>query len=424
MNKTFVGFGFGPIQSALFVYEGYRLSNFSRFVMVDIDEELIRAVRNNRGAYTVNIARADRIDRFTVQGIEIYNPQDPDDFKRIVEAVAESDEMCTALPSVSFYASGGATGVVNLLAQGLSEREEGFPTIIYTAENNNRAAEILGEHLTGRIPEQVAKNVQILNTVIGKMSGVITDREAIESLRLATVTPDTPRAILVEEFNRILISEITLPGYRRGIEVFIEKTDLLPFEEAKLYGHNAIHALIAYLVDLQGCRIMAEAGKNPGIMDIARKAFIDESGAALIRCHRDLGDPLFTPEGYREYADDLLQRMVNPNLNDLVERVGRDHPRKLGIEDRIYGTMCLALENEVLPENLAMGAAAGVLSMISRREVVKMDGLQLPEKGESLSEETLKELLFALWGDNRRVDQYGEKLVSLTWKALQSLEGN
>ncbi len=83
---------------------------------------------------------------------------------------------------------------------------------------------------------------------------------------LARLTPVTDRAILVEEFNRILVTRVNLPGFRRGIEVFVEKDDLLPFEEAKLYGHNAIHALIGYLADLEGLATMAEAGANSRIM--------------------------------------------------------------------------------------------------------------------------------------------------------------
>ena len=139
-------------------------------------------------------------------------------------------------------------------------------------------AEILQEQVYPLIPAAMQKNVQFLNTVIAKMSGMITDTETIERLSLATIAPGFPRAILVEEFNRILISKIRLPGYRRGIEVFMEKEQLLPFEEVKLHGHNAIHAFIAYLADLKGYSVMSEAGQDAWIMDTARETLIQESG--------------------------------------------------------------------------------------------------------------------------------------------------
>src|SRR5690606_27423023 len=132
-------------------------------------------------------------------------------------------------------------------------------------------------------------------------------------------------------------------------------------------GHNAIHALIAYLAELRGHLTVAEAGGDGWVMGVARRAFLKESGAAPLRRHARLADRLFTPAGFTEYAEDLLRRMVNPHLCDQVERVGRDHARKLGVEDRLYGTMGLALEAGIEPRNLALGAAAGVVSMLRRR---------------------------------------------------------
>jgi len=430
--KTFAGFGFGPIQSALFLYEASRSGNFSRFAVVDVDRELIEAVRKAGGRYTVNVARQDRIDRAVVEGVELFDARDPAEAREFVEAVSRSDEMCTALPSVAVYAAGGEASVAALLAAGLSARagspREGMPTVVYTAENHNHAAEILAEGLEGRVPQGVWGNVQFLNTVIGKMSGVITDPHTIERLGLAPLAPGFERAVLVEEFNRILVSRVTLAGYRRGIEVFAEKDDLLPFEEAKLYGHNAIHALIGYLADLRGYATIAEAGADRWIMDRALRAFVEESGAALIRRHASLGDPLFTLKGYAEYAEDLLRRMTNPHLNDQVERVGRDHARKLGIEDRLYGTMILALEQGVEPHNLALGAAAGIVSMIRRKDSLAgavppslrgaVPGADLEAR---LEGDALKALLWELWGESGRRERFGEVLVDYTLAALQTL---
>ena len=79
-----------------------------------------------------------------------------------------------------------------------------------------------------------------------------------------------------------------------------------------------------------------------------------ESGEALIRKHAGK-DRLFTPEGYREYALDLLERMTNPYLQDSVERVGRDPQRKLGWDDRLVGTLRLALQQNVVPPPLCAG---------------------------------------------------------------------
>lgn len=428
-SKSFVGFGFGPIQSALFLYEAYRSGNFSSFSVGDVDGELVRAVRAEGGRYTVNVARPDGIDRFTVEGVQLHDTRTAEGRRAVVEAVAASGELATALPSVAVYTAGGQSSVVELLAAGLAARREagrlapgGLPTVVYTAENHNHAAEILEEHLRARVSAEALAGVQVLNTVIGKMSGVTADLPTIRRLGLATLTPQLPRAVLVEEFNRILISRVRLPGFRRGIEVFQEKEDLLPFEEAKLYGHNAVHALIAYLAELKGCLTIADAAKHPWIMQTARRAFIEESGAALIRRHARLGDALFTAEGWAQYAEDLLRRMVNPHLCDQVERVGRDQARKLGIEDRLFGTMTLALEAGLEPEHLALGAAAGLVSLVRRR--ADPAGVVLPAGERELDEAGLGELLRALWGESARkpaLAALAPRLVALTSAALQRL---
>ncbi|MGA2501089.1 MAG: hypothetical protein ABSH20_25410 [Tepidisphaeraceae bacterium] len=460
-NKTFVGFGFGPIQSALFLYEAFRSGHFSRFVIAEVDAGVVHAVRSAAGRYIINIALPDRIEQATISGVELYNPAIPEDRRQILQAIAQSDELATCLPSVAFFDTGGQTSVARTLAEGLAHRPADRPAIVYAAENHNHAAELLrnavvkycpfgdarhsgrireesGHGLQGQIPREYAgddcsrspidhrqnslsalHNVQFLNTVIGKMSGVITDPATIARLNLATMTPAIPKAVLVEEFNRILISQITLPDFTRGIDVFIEKPDLLPFEEAKLYGHNAIHALIGYLAALRCLTAMSDAAAHPDIMATARAAFFDESGRGLIRKHAALGDPLFTPTGYAAYGDDLLGRMVRPTLNDLISRVTRDQIRKLGYDDRFFGTMRLALQHGIRPTNLARGAAAAVLSLLSQWDSLGPAVTPLPRPAMPLSRQSLDQLLCAIW--STKAGPESETLIDLTWEAMATL---
>jgi mannitol-1-phosphate/altronate dehydrogenase len=417
--KTFVGFGFGPIQSALFLYEAFRSGHFSRFVIAEVDAGVVQAVRSAGGRYTINIALPDRIEQATISGVELYNPGIPEDRQQILEAIAESDELATSLPSVAFFDKGGQTSVARALADGLSLRAARHPAIIYTAENHNHAAEILRESVVQYCPPAALQSIQFLNTVIGKMSGVIIDAATIAKLHLAPITPATPKAVLVEDFNRILISQITLTGLTRGIDVFIEKPDLLPFEEAKLYGHNAIHALIAFLGAHRGLTTMSDATAHPDIMADARAAFLDESGAALIRKHAALGDPLFTPAGYVAYADDLLGRMVRPTLNDLIARVTRDQVRKLGYDDRFFGTMRLALQYGIRPAHLARAAAAAVLSLIEQWDSLGQAVALLPRPAEPVSRESVAQLLRAIWSTKSGPE--AATLIDLTWESVASL---
>ncbi len=381
-ERTFAGFGFGAIMAGLFLYEASRTGLFSRYVVAEIDPRMVEAIRHAGGYFHVNIASASGIGDARIGPIEILDPAEAGDRARMIEAIAAADELATAIPSVAHY-GGDRPGAINrLLAAGFERKiAEGGPrAVLYAAENHNHAAEILAEAVAhaatdagvAGFAERLAPRVQYLNTVIGKMSGVIRDPEAIARHRLATVTPELPVAFLVEEFNRILVSRVRLAAggdpYRRCIAAFEEKDDLLPFEEAKLYGHNATHALAAYLAVALGIEQITGMAARPELMRFLREAFLEESGAALIRRHAGV-DRLFTEEGWREYADDLLARMTNPWLLDSAERVGRDPQRKLGWSDRLIGTMRIALGAGIEPVRFAVGAAAAV----ARLEPALMD---------------------------------------------------
>ena len=270
-GKTFVGFGFGPIQSALFLFEAFQSGNFSRYVVAEVDA-VARARRSgdNGGGYTINIARPDRIEQVTVEGVELYNPATPSRPR----AARRGDRRGRRAGHRAAQRQLLRRRRAELRAPACSPR--GFaaphapmPTVIYAAENHNHAAEILAEKVAPlRAAGRPATDVQILNTVIGKMSGVITDaRRPSQRMRLGADDARDYRARSSSRSSTASSSRgSTLPGFRRGIEVFVEKDDLLPFEEAKLYGHNAIHALIGYLADLRGLPTMADAGRDAGIM--------------------------------------------------------------------------------------------------------------------------------------------------------------
>lgn len=424
MNRTWFGVGFGPIQSALFLFEAYRSGNFSRFVAAEVDDAVVKAVRDAGGRYTVNIAHPTHIEQVTVSGVELYNPNHDGDREKLLEAIAEAEEGATALPAVRFFDMGGAGSVAALLAEGIARRSGARGLVVYAAENHNHAAEVLmeavGRHL--KSPE-LPKGVEFVNTVVGKMSGVITEEDTITRMGLAPMVPGSDRAILVEEFNRILVSRIHLDGYTRGIEVFEEKDDLMPFEEAKLYGHNAIHALMSYLAGLRGLRVMSEAGRDPLIMAVCREAFLRECGATLMRRHADFGDPLFTGQGWDEYASALLLRMTNPFLNDLVERVGRDPIRKLAFDDRLFGTMNLALQHGVKPTTLALGAAAAIVRLVrdDRNDALE-HGFPVPTLDE-IDRPTLATLLQHIWGRQADGSPHTTELTGLCWEGLQGILG-
>jgi len=371
-SKKLVGLGFGAIQSGLFVYEASRTGDYSPPLVVDVRADLIAGLRADGGLLRLNIARADHIDIVEIGPIEVADSTQAPDRALIIETIAKADEFASALPSVAFYRSEGANSPHLLLAEGLRYRTAPEPLIVFCAENHRSAAALLEEAVLEAVPEDEREAIRgralYVDTVIGKMSGVITDTAEMRTLGLAAITSPLPSAFLVEEFDRILVSRVDPEAglLHPGIPVLREVDELAPFEDAKLLGHNATHALGAFLGQLLGLTLFADLREVPGAMDFLRAAFIEESGATLRARHAD-ADPLFTEAGYEAFADDLLARMVNPYLADTIDRAARDPRRKLDWDDRLVGLIRLGLAEDIPTPRYAMGVAAG-LDVLRRAE--------------------------------------------------------
>jgi len=423
-GHVFTGFGFGPIQSGLFAKEAFQSGNFKRIVVAEIDAQLVDAVKANKASYYVNVAKVNGIEPLRIDNVELLNPNVTADRQSLLEVLAQSTEIVTSLPSVSFYESGQANSVVSLIAEGL-KNSSAEATIIYTAENNNHAAEILEKAVSDKNAALSKGKVQFLNTVIGKMSRVVADPAEISELKLKTIAPGIERAFLVEQFNRIMVSRTHIAGFKPGIKVFIEKDDLLPFEEAKLYGHNAIHSLLGFIGAVKGARSMTELKDDKVVMQIGREAFLKESGAALIKKYAYLGDELFTEAGFKDFAEDLLVRMTNPYLGDTIARVTRDVLRKLEMDGRIFGTIQLAMESGIEPKNMALGAIAGIAVLLKKAEEYNLpDDLPCNDRRQ-LDEFRIERILNWLWNGRscRHIDQIIKSLKNAT-KHLEELTTN
>jgi len=412
------GFGFGPIQAGLFVKEAFQSGNFKRLIVAEIDARLVDAVKANNGSFYINVAKADGIETLKIDNVELLNPNVPADKQSLLQALAQSTEITTSLPSVNFYESGAGNSVVSLIAEALKNRTT-KSTIIYTAENNNHAAQILEKAVTKNIAPLPQESVQFLNTVIGKMSRVVTAPPEIAELKLKTIAPGLDRAFLVEQFNRILVSKTKISDFKPGIDIFIEKDDLIPFEEAKLYGHNAIHALMGFVGAVKGYKKMTELANDSDVMHIGRAAYSKEYGAALIKKYSHLGDELFTDSGFKDYTEDLLTRMTNPHLADTIARVVRDIPRKLEMNGRIFGTMQLVLEYGLEPKNMATGAMAGIAVLLKKAEENNLPADLRFGNWQKLDAGQIEKIINWLWSG--KTNKYTDQIINYTQSALKPL---
>ena len=99
---------------------------------------------------------------------------------------------------------------------------------------------------------------------------------------------------------------------------------------------------------------------------------------------------------------------MNPHLRDTVERVGRDLPRKLGWDDRLIGTLRLALEQGVEPRRYAL-ASAVALSLL--------DGQVLE------GEHSAADVLTGLWSTVERSAESEAQVLQWIEGGLRDLRG-
>lgn len=409
-KKTFLGFGLGAVQAGLMLHEAYRSSNFDRYVILEVNKDIINDVKKSGNSVVINTAGKNGIYKSTISGLEIYDPNNPNDHYSIESAIYQADEMATALPSINFYDL-GENSIAHFLASNINPQK---PQILYAAENNNYAAEILLEKIKHYSNENRLRNFQTINTVIGKMGGVIFDKNTVEELNLDWMTQYSKAAILVEEFNNIIISKIIIPGYKKGIEVFQEKENLLPFEEAKLFGHNAVHSMLGFFASLRGYTFMNEIRNDPRLYQYGADAFKNESGAFLLKKYENFNDPLFTGSGFNFYGMDLLERMTNPYLRDEVRRICRDPVRKLGYSDRFFGTIRENLIQNFQPKILAKGALAGICYIINNNIDI---GYKYPLQIEELNDKNVKLILKSIW-KHEQEDDFMEEILKLVCNQL------
>lgn len=336
MSKIFLGIGAGPIQTGIYV-AGAAKGAFDRIVLADVDVALVESIRRS-GSITINTACAETIRTDRYEGIEIYNPTVPEDLEILKNIASEALAINTALPAISFYR-------FSTWLKDAFQRKPNAVRYVYTSENCTTAAQELRK-VIGEFP-----NTFYLDTVIGKMSKIF---QASES-DLPVLATGYSKGHLVEEFNTIYTTNA--PGIEQvSIVGLYPKQDIYPFEEAKLFGHNASHFLLGLLAAKKGYRYMSETANDPELIHFTERVLLEECSPAL--CKKFAGiDSYFEPDHFNAWAIELVRRMTSAVLSDSVDRVIRDLDRKLAWNDRLIGAIRLCLEQGVEPNLLSEGAA-------------------------------------------------------------------
>jgi len=415
VNRALVGFGFGPIQAGLFVPFA-RADQFERITVAEIDAELVRGLRANGGHYAVNVAHADRLETVQIGGLEVVNPLDEQDTGLLQRRLREASTIVTALPSPAAYTAGGEASVAAMIAA--AAREPGPPVVVYTAENHPdapaRLESAVRERMRGASP---CRAMAWVPTVIGKMSQTLAGSAARARHALAPITPGLERTFLVESFDRIVSGRVPEDCATGRLSRLIEQDDVRPYQELKLYGHNAAHLMLGLVARVRGWSWMTQLRKAGSALEAARALITQESGAALRRRWPRAGGELASEAALRSFATELVDRITSPWLNDAVERVIRDLPRKLARDDRLFGALSVCDQYGVAAPNLEAAAWGGV---------AVWSAAMWGRAGTRLDSADIAAALGHLWGvfeDATLLDRWASRLVAAQPRWEQWLNG-
>jgi mannitol-1-phosphate 5-dehydrogenase len=308
-------------------------------VLLDKDKALCSALAAS-GSYTVRLVSA-HTRTVTVSGYEVFHTSQLEAFyPHFRDASIIFTAVCPGnLPDAADTLRG-------LFARWLKEDGGSHFKNVLCCENMNRSSRTFAELLLSGFPEALKeglrRQVGFADTMVARV----------------VAKPSKPLELLGEEYSEWTADRTALRGPElpaiRTLELVDDQTRFL---QRKLYIHNTGHATIGYLGFLKGYTYIHEAGQDPQIMDVCKKA-IEESGWAI---EKEYGFPADVIARYRAA---LTDKCTSSELPDEIVRVVREPLRKLGPEERFFGPIGLMLKHGRQPEYLLYGVCAALLSKI------------------------------------------------------------
>ena len=306
-------FGAGKIGRG-FLAQLYARSDFET-VFVETRADLVASLNRRRTCW---LEWTDGV-RETIAPVSAIDAQDSE---AVAAAFARAEVASTAV------GVNALPQLAPLIAAGLRRRaaENPKPLNLLLGENALDAHTRLQNALLQNLaPDEqpLLKNIGLVRCIIG--------RQAVAEL------PDDPPGVRVDRYSKLPIDADALIGEPPPI---VGLQPVRPFEiymQRKLYLHNGLHALIAYLGAQHGYRTIQQALQDPEIY-----ALFVQGAKSLTQAF--LKKHPFDPAEHYATVQDILARIQDPHLDDPIARVAREPLRKLRPDDRLVGAYRLLIE--------------------------------------------------------------------------------
>lgn len=256
------------------------------------------------------------------------------DPEAVIEAISHADIVTTAVgPTVLRF-------VAPLIAEALGRRHSDRPLVVMACENAINATDTLRSEIAQHADPAALGRAVFANTAVDRIVPGQPDGAGLD--------------VVVESFCEWVIDRSALGEFAPDIPGAHFVDNLAPYIERKLLTVNTGHASTAYLGKQQGASFISEALE----IDTVREHVTDvlrETSTMLVRRHG------LDESEQSDYAAKTLARFANPDLADLVDRVGRQPLRKLSRHERLIEPAAALAEHGVTPTALLGVVTAALL---------------------------------------------------------------
>ena len=356
-------------------------------VFVDVVPEIIEGINRENSYPHITVSNRER-EQTIIRNVYAIHSADE---AAVIAAIGEASILATSV------GANVLPKIAGMLARGLEKRLAlGRPPVnILLCENLHGAAafmrEQLSRHLAAVTASDVLTNTGLLETSIGRMIPVPSEQtRAIH-----------PAAVCVEPYKFLPYDAQAVKGEMPAVAGLVGDLTV-PFafySDRKLFIHNLGHCLCAYLGEMSDDVFIADAIQHPAIRYLVRAAMLESALALSTRYGQSMA-------GLVDHIDNLLARFGNRELQDTVERVGRDPARKMTVGDRFLGAYQLACETGGPKRYLTLAVVVGLKKLCREKGWPAEQGLNYLRQVMPLTGQDEKKMMRSLnfLGDSSDID--------------------
>ncbi|KAK2857292.1 hypothetical protein FQN49_004845 [Arthroderma sp. PD_2] len=308
--KKAIHFGGGNIGRG-FVAEFLHESDYE-VVFIDVMDQVIDNLQQSKSYTVTEISAAGE----TVKTISNYRAiNSKHNLEDVIREISTADVVtCAVGPNILKF-------IAEPIAKGIDARTIERPLAVIACENAIGATDTLASFIKERTDkdrlESISDRARFANSAIDRI--------------VPTQDPNAGLNVKIEKFYEWAVEQTPFGNWGHPEIKAIHWVDNLePYIERKLYTVNTGHATAAYYGYNAGKKTIYDA-----LSDARIKKMVDD---ALTETSRLIVDKHGIPaEEQRAYVSAIIERISNPYLEDVVERVGRAPVRKLGRKERFIG---------------------------------------------------------------------------------------